>query len=97
MVSIESNCEMFALLGGARHFFHLRLGKMTLASATMPRVVQVGGKVSLIGGSGEVIGEAAAQSSADLSAAFDQFRFGRPESDASTLGSVLVTVRSFAE
>ncbi len=51
--------------GGARHFFHLRMGKMALSSATMPRVTQAGGKVSLIGGSGEVVGETAAQSSAD--------------------------------
>lgn len=77
--------------GGARHFFHLRMGKMTLASATMPRVTQAGGKVSLIGGSGEIIGEAAAQSSADLSAAFAPVSFRSPESDASTLGAVLVT------
>lgn len=77
--------------GGARHFFHLRMGKMALASATMPRVTQAGGKVSLIGSSGEVVGEAAAQVATDLTAAFVPVSLRSPESDASTFGAVLVT------
>ena len=77
--------------GGARHFFHLRMGKMSLASATMPRVTQVGGKVSLVGSSGEVVGEASAQGSADLPASFVPVSFRPAEADASTLGVVLVT------
>lgn len=77
--------------GGARHFFHLRMGKMTLASATMPRVTQVGGKVSFVGGAGEVVGEAVVQGSADLPASFVPVAFRSAESDASTLGAVLVT------
>ena len=77
--------------GGARHFFHLRMGKMTLASATMPRVTQVGGKVLLIGSTGEIVGEASAQSSADLPATFVPVSFRPAEADASTLGAVLVT------
>jgi hypothetical protein len=77
--------------GGARHFFHLRMGKLTLASATMPRVTQAGGKVSLIGSAGEVVGETAAQISADLPASLVPVSFRSAESDASTLGAVLVT------
>lgn len=77
--------------GGARHFFHLRMGKLTLASATMPRVTQAGGKVSLIGSAGEIVGEAAAQSSADPPSSLVPVSFRSAESDASTLGAVLVT------
>ncbi len=42
--------------GGARHFFHLRLGTLPMVTAVSPRVAQSGHNVSLIGAAGEVLG-----------------------------------------
>ena len=44
--------------GGARHFFHLRLGRLPMVTAVSPRIAQIGHNVSLIGTTGEVLGEA---------------------------------------
>ncbi len=46
--------------GGARHFFHLRLGKFPSAVATLPHVAQSGQSVSIIGATGDVLGQTSA-------------------------------------
>ena len=77
--------------GGARHFFHLRLGKFPLASATSPRVAQSGHKVSLIGTTGDVLAEASPQSTPEASGSLIPVTFKMAEADASNLGSVVMT------
>ena len=76
--------------GGARHFFHLRLGKLSLVNATSPRVAQTGHKVSLIGTTGEVLGEASADSPIENSGSLIPVTFKTAEADASVLSTVLM-------
>jgi hypothetical protein len=77
--------------GGARHFFHLRLGKLSLVSAASPSVVQVGGKVGVIGASGDVLGEATPSVSAEHSGLLVPLGFRASDADGSVLTSVLAT------
>lgn len=76
--------------GGARHFFHLRVGKFPVASATSPRVAQSGHTVSLIGTTGEVFGEAMPQSSAEISGSLIPVAFRPAEADTTVLSTVLM-------
>jgi len=74
--------------GGARHFFHLRLGKFPLTSSTSARIVQSGHNVSFVDPAGQLLGEASASPDA---AGFIPVSFKSPDADASILTSVLLT------
>jgi len=76
--------------GGARHFFHLRLGKLPMVTAVSPRIAQIGHKVSLIGTSGEVLGETTPLDAA-APGSLTPVNYRPAESDGSALNSVVLT------
>jgi hypothetical protein len=80
--------------GGARHFFHLRLGKLDLLSSASPRVAQSGHKVSLIGTSGNVVGEATPQAMPEAAGSLVPVTFRAAEADAGMLAAVRMTNES---
>lgn len=82
--------------GGARHFFHVRLGRLSLVSATSPRVAQSGHNVSLIGTAGEILGETTPKSATESSGSLIPVTFRTAEADASALTSVLLTTDATA-
>ena len=77
--------------GGARHFFHLRLGKFPAGSSASPRVAQSGQKVALIGATGEILTESAPAPLADVATAIIPVTFKTAGADTSVFGTVLVT------
>ena len=77
--------------GGPRHFFHLRLGRMPLITSTSPRIARAGQPVSLIGTTGNVVGEAAALSTDAISGALLPVTFRAADADASAFASVMLT------
>ncbi len=77
--------------GGARHFFHLRLGKLPLIASTSPRVVIAGQPVSLIGATGNIVGETTAHSTDTTSGSLLPVSFRSADADASALASVMLT------
>ena len=77
--------------GGARHLFHLRLGKFPAGSSASPRVAQTGHKVALIAATGEVLTESSPQPLADVASAITPVVFKTADSDTSVFGTVLVT------
>ena len=76
--------------GGARHFFHLRLGRFSLVSSISPRVAQAGHTVSLIGTTGEVVSEASPPATAALGSLIP-VTFRMADADASSLAAVMLT------
>lgn len=77
--------------GGARHFFHLRLGRLPMVTAVSPRIAQSGHNVSLIGAAGEVLGESAPSNVAEFPGALIPVKFRPAETDGSALSSVILT------
>ena len=77
--------------GGVRHFFHLRLGKLPMVTAVSPRIAQIGHNVSLIGTTGEILGEATLHNAPGLTGSLVPVMFRATESDGSALSSVLLT------
>ncbi|MCA9009895.1 MAG: PPC domain-containing protein [Planctomycetaceae bacterium] len=77
--------------GGARHFFHLRLGRLPMVTAVSPRIAQAGHNVSLIGTAGEVLGEAAPLQVTESPGALIPVKFRPAETDGSALNSVILT------
>lgn len=77
--------------GGGRHFFHLRLGKLPLVTTASPRIAKAGQNVSLIGTTGDLLGEAPMPGSADTSGALVPVSFRTADAEASGLASVVVT------
>ncbi|MFM7059474.1 MAG: hypothetical protein ACKO2P_21380, partial [Planctomycetota bacterium] len=75
--------------GGARHFFHLRLARMPLTAAALPRIAAVGKPVSITDAGGSVIGEATppATPAEDLLAV----SFRAADAEASSIAAVAVT------
>ncbi len=80
--------------GGARHFFHLRLGKLPMVTSVWPRVAQVGQIVSLIGTNGELLGQATPHAPAEMTGSLIPVVFRTAESEGSALSSVMLTNRS---
>jgi hypothetical protein len=77
--------------GGARYFFHLRLGNFSVGSSTSPRVAQSGQKVALISATGEVLTESSPQPLVDVAHAITPVTFRAAEADTSVFGTVFVT------
>ncbi|MBC7964601.1 MAG: PPC domain-containing protein [Fuerstia sp.] len=77
--------------GGARHFFHLRLGKLLMVTSVSPRIAMIGHPVSLIGTTGEILGEATPSGAPETTGSLIPVLFRAAESDASALSSVLLT------
>ena len=76
--------------GGARHFFHLRLGKLPMVTAVSPRIAQIGHHVSLIGASGEVLAETTPLAT-ESTGVLTPVNYRPAESDGSALNSVVLT------
>jgi hypothetical protein len=79
--------------GGARHFFHLRLGRFPLTSTPSPRIAQLGGKVSMISTAGDLLGEATLPAN-ESGQGLIPVSFRTAESDASIFASVTMTTGS---
>lgn len=77
--------------GGPRHFFHLRLGRLPLITSTSPRIARAGQPVSLIGTTGNIVGEAAAHSTDAISGSLLPVTFRAADADASIFASVMLT------
>lgn len=77
--------------GGARHFFHLRLGRLPLMTSLSPRIAQIGHNVSVIGTNGEILGETTPNTSSELTGSLIPVAFRTAESEGSALGSVVIT------
>jgi hypothetical protein len=77
--------------GGARHFFHLRLGKLPMVTAVSPRIAQIGHNVSVIGTGGEVLGEATVPDATESAGSLRPVAYRPAESDGSALRAVLLT------
>ncbi len=75
--------------GGARHFFHLRLARMPLTAAALPRIASTGKPVSITDTTGTVIGEVAppATPAEDLL----PVSFRAADADAASIAAVAVT------
>jgi hypothetical protein len=73
--------------GGPRHFFHLRLGRFPLTSTPSPRIAQLGGKVSMISTSGDLLGEATLSAN-ESGQGLIPVSFRTAESDASIFATV---------
>ena len=79
--------------GGARHFFHLRLGRLPMVTAVSPRIALSGHNVALIGTAGEVLGEAIPSPMAETPGSLIPVKFRPAETDGSALNSVILTQR----
>lgn len=77
--------------GGARHFFHLRLGKLLMVTSVSPRIAMIGHSVSLIGTTGEILGEATPPGAPETTGSLIPVLFRAAESDGSALSSVVLT------
>jgi len=77
--------------GGPRHFFHLRLGRLSLVSSASPRIARAGQPVSLIGTTGNIVGEAASNSTGAISGSLLPVTFRAADADASVFASVMLT------
>jgi len=77
--------------GGARHSFHLRLGRLPMVTSVSPRIAQVGHNVSVIGANGEVLGEATPLIAPETTGSLIPVAFRTAESDGSALSSVVLT------
>lgn len=77
--------------GGARHFFHLRLGRLPMVSSVVPRIAQIGHTVFVIGMNGEVLNEATPHTSPETTGALIPIVFRTAESEGSALSSVVLT------
>lgn len=77
--------------GGARHFFHLRLGRLPMVTAVCPRIAQIGHNVSVIGANGEVLGEATPIADSETTGSLIPVAFRTAESEGSALNSVVLT------
>ena len=77
--------------GGVRHSFHLRIGKLPMVTAVSPRIAQSGHNVSLIGTTGEILGEATLHDAPQLKGSLVPVMFRAAESDGSALSSVVLT------
>jgi len=77
--------------GGPRHFFHLRLGRLSLVSSASPRIARAGQPVSLIGTTGNIVGEAASNSTDAISGSLLPVTFRAADADASVFASVMLT------
>ena len=75
--------------GGARHFFHLRLARMPLAAATLPRIATNGKPVSITDATGTVVGQATAPAAPTEDLVPLNFR--APDAEAASIASVAVT------
>jgi hypothetical protein len=75
--------------GGARHFFHLRLARMPLAAATLPRIATNGKPVSINDATGTVVGQATAPAAPTEDLVPLNFR--APDAEAASIASVAVT------
>ena len=75
--------------GGARHFFHLRLARMPLTAAALPRIAAAGKPVSITDATGTVVGEATPPSTPaeDLL----PVRFRAADAEAASIAAVAVT------
>ena len=77
--------------GGARHFFHLRFGRLPMVTSVSPRITQVGHNVSIFGANGEVLGEATPQTAPETTGSLIPVVFRTAESEGSALSSVVLT------
>ncbi|MBL8814193.1 MAG: hypothetical protein JNM43_28755 [Planctomycetaceae bacterium] len=77
--------------GGGRHYFHLRLGKLSLVTTASPRIARVGQNVSLIGTTGDLVGETPMPGTADVSGALIPVSFRAADAEASGFASVVAT------
>jgi len=77
--------------GGARHFFHLRLGRLPMVTSVSPRIAQVGHNVSVIGANGEILGEATPQIAPETTGSLIPVAFRTAASEGSALSSVVLT------
>jgi hypothetical protein len=76
--------------GGARHFFHLRLGRIPAAVTALPRLVTAGAAVSLLDAQGAVLSQATAGESAAGAGALVPVRSRGAEAEASSIVSAVV-------
>jgi len=76
--------------GGARHFFHLRLGRIPAAATSLPRLVSPGAAVSLVDLQGAVLAEAVAGESVAGAGAMVPLRGRGAEAEASSIVSAVV-------
>lgn len=77
--------------GGARHFFHLRLGRLPMVTSVSPRIAQIGQNVSVIGTHGEVLGEVTPHTPPETTGSLIPVVFRTAESEGSALSSVVLT------
>ncbi|MFM7037022.1 MAG: PPC domain-containing protein, partial [Planctomycetaceae bacterium] len=78
--------------GGARHFFHLRLARMPLSAAALPRIATNGKPVSITDAAGTVVGEATAPAAPAEDLIPVSFRAS--DAEASSIAAVAVTNNS---
>ncbi|MEY3459913.1 MAG: hypothetical protein RL215_3070, partial [Planctomycetota bacterium] len=85
--------------GGARHFFHLRLARLPIAAATLPRIAAAGQPVALIDTAGKLLVESPAPPAPAIpSNDLVPVRFRDPAAEADSLASVaLVAAPVFPE
>jgi hypothetical protein len=85
--------------GGARHFFHLRLARLPLAAAALPRIASAGQPIALFDTSGKLLVESPAPAAPAVPANdLVPVRFRDPSADADSLAAVaLITAPVFAE
>ena len=76
--------------GGARHFFHLRLGRLPAAAMSLPRLVSPGAAVSVVDLQGAVLAEAPAGESVAGAGAMVPVRVRGAEAEASSIISAVV-------
>ena len=77
--------------GGARHFFHLRLGKLPMVTTMSPRIAHIGKNVAVLGTNGETLGEVTPQTPPETTGSLISVVFRNAESEGSAFNSVVVT------
>ncbi len=76
--------------GGARHFFHLRLGRIPAAVTALPRLVTAGAALSLLDAQGAVIAQAVAGESVAGAGSLVPIRSRGAEAEAASIVSAVV-------
>jgi hypothetical protein len=76
--------------GGARHFFHLRLGRIPAAVTVLPRLVTAGAALSLLDAQGAVISQAVAGESVAGAGSLVPIRSRGAEAEAASIVSAVV-------
>ena len=76
--------------GGARHFFHLRLGRIPAAVTALPRLVTAGAALSLLDAQGAVIAQAVAGESVAGAGSLVPIRSRGADAEAASIVSAVV-------